>query len=113
MRRQFLGLGLVAMIGLVTGCGGDTPVAFGSTGKPILEQLKKSIEQKDTKLVDRIITIVKGNREKGNMSTDEQNAVVKICEYMKAGNWEAAQKLLDGCMTETGKTVGSTATGNK
>lgn len=100
------GLCAVVLAVAVVGCGGDRAVAFGSAGKPILEQLKKSVEQKDTKIVDRVLVIVKGNREKGNMSTDEYEAVAKICGYMSAGDWESAQKLVEGCLSETGKTLG-------
>jgi hypothetical protein len=103
-----VGRAIVAVLGVVllVGCGGDAPVAFGSTGKPLLERVKSNVASKNTKDNEKIRNLAQTNQEKGNMTTDEKNAMIQILDYMDQGNWEAAQKLVDGCITETSKTLG-------
>jgi hypothetical protein len=91
---------------LLVGCGGDAPVAFGSTGKPLLEKVKNNVTTKNIKDNARVRELIKTNQEKGNMSTDERLVMTKILDYMDAGKWEEAQKLVDACVTETSKTLG-------
>ncbi|MBX9655746.1 hypothetical protein K2Y11_19185 [bacterium] len=92
----------------IVGCAGEPPVAFGSTGKPLLESLRQAIAKKDAKIADRVLTLAQGNKEKGNMRSDEFDATRKICEYMKAGKWEEASKLAEGCATQTNKNISPT-----
>ncbi|MBY0586256.1 hypothetical protein K2X85_03715 [bacterium] len=104
------GLLAVMMAIVLVGCGGDVPVAFGSTGKPLLEKVKANVVSKNVKDNGRIRELIQTNQEKGNMTTDEKLAMAKILDYMDAGKWEEAQKLVDGCVSETSKTLGP---GNK
>jgi hypothetical protein len=97
---------VLALSVALVGCGGDSPVAFGSAGKPLLERLRNYVEQKNAKDIDRVVELAKGNMEKGNMSLNERDAVIKICDYIKAGDWDSAKKLVDACLTETGKSLG-------
>ena len=103
-----VGRGVVAVLlaGLVVGCGGDVPVAFGSTGKPLLERVQANVASKNTKDNEKIRNLVQTNHEKGNMIADEKTAMLQILDHMDKGNWEAAQKLVDGCITETSKSLG-------
>ena len=94
----------------ITGCGGEPPVAFGSTGKPLLDALRTAINAKDASKADRVMTIAQGHKDKGGMRSDEFAVTKKICEYMKAGKWEDAQKLAEGCAAETGKSLAPTTT---
>lgn len=107
--KWMLTLPLVAVI-FLSGCAGDTAVAFGSAGKPLLQAVKTDIGRKDASKVERVIELVNNNHKKGNMSTDERDAMIKICGYMSAGEWEEASKLAEACWTETGKELGGGAT---
>lgn len=103
-----VGRGVIAVLlaAFVVGCGGDVPVAFGSTGKPLLERVKSNVASKNTKDNEKIRNLVQSNQEKGNMTTDEKTVMIQILDHMDKGNWEAAGKLVEGCITETNKTLG-------
>jgi hypothetical protein len=103
-----VGRGVIAVLlaALVVGCGGDVPVAFGSTGKPLLDRVKANVATKNTKDNEKIRGLVQTNHEKGNMISDEKTAMLQILDYMDKGDWEAAQKLVDGCVAETNKSLG-------
>lgn len=101
---MFLRMAACVVVGLVlVGCGGDRPVAFGTTGKPLLERLKSEVDQKSTKQVDQIQSKAKEFHEKKALRSDEFAAIDRACEYAKKGEWESAQKLIDGCLAETNR----------
>lgn len=99
-------LGMLAIV-FTAGCAGSDPaVAFGSNGKPLLENLKMMNEKKATDKVDRVIEVATDYHSKQNIRSDELSTIKKICAYMKAGEWEKSQALIDNCLTETNKGSG-------